>query len=680
MTADQDTTPADRTWTSASDESSQSRPFLRIVVAALIGLAAAVIIWIIVPYYEEVIGIGGISGSYMPAVVLFLTLGLVLGVNPLARRFRPHFALNISQLAMIVGIMLVACSISMQGLLALLPYCLAKTVRTVRDNKPLAEVWVEMDLPESLFPDPVEYGADTPASDAFMTTLRADESIPWAAWVGPLLSWGVFMFFCWLLMVGLAMIVLPQWQRNERLPFPLLTIQQSLIETPEPGHLFAPMFRQRSMWIAALLVFGVHLLAGSKVYHPDAVPAIPFSWNLGSLFTEGPLRYLPGHIKANHIYFVYIGVAYFMPTRISFSIWFFELAYGLYAAIGQAYFPPYQAGTVMEHRTGTAIGLTLGILWLGRAHWKHVFVCMVRRPSDDAQRANRQAGLMFVAGSVGMFGWLCWMGVPWAWSIAFVAVGFMVSLLITRIFAETGMPFMRISCAYPTLMIKMAPMSWLSPVTLVFATVITTLFNVASRVNVTTMAAQALALDKTAPPRRQGGSAWMLVGVLVLGLVICGASHLFYAYHHSSTLDGRTQPLGEWGSRRFTPAYKDLEAWRNGQVNRPIYNQPGHIAFGAGLAAALQWASVHMPRWPFHPIGLLMVASWYTMETWVTIFFGWLVKLLILRFGGARLYRAARPIFMGLIIGDVFAVAFWGLVPLVLVKLGFSYLPVQVHP
>ena len=36
-----------------------------------------------------------------------------------------------------------------------------------------------------------------------------------------------------------------------------------------------------------------------------------------------------------------------------------------------------------------------------------------------------------------------------------------------------------------------------------------------------------------------------------------------------------------------------------------------------------------------------------------SIFIGWLLKILILRYGGARLFRQVTPFFLGLIVGDV---------------------------
>ena len=116
-------------------------------------------------------------------------------------------------------------------------------------------------------------------------------------------------------------------------------------------------------------------------------------------------------------------------------------------------------------------------------------------------------------------------------------------------------------------------------------------------------------------------------------------------------------------------------------AQRP-YNQVGHIAFGAALAGVLEWACLTMPTWPLHPIGLLMVVTFYSGAAWASVFLGWLIKVLLVRYGGARLYRAARPFFLGLIMGEVFAAIFWCLVPVVRVYLLgiMEYITLPIQP
>lgn len=59
----------------------------------------------------------------------------------------------------------------------------------------------------------------------------------------------------------------------------------------------------------------------------------------------------------------------------------------------------------------------------------------------------------------------------------------------------------------------------------------------------------------------------------------------------------------------------------------------------------------------------------------------WLFKvLLILKYGGSRAYPLGRSIFIGLIVGEIFAAAFWGIVPTVLVLLGRPYEIVKILP
>jgi hypothetical protein len=111
-----------------------------------------------------------------------------------------------------------------------------------------------------------------------------------------------------------------------------------------------------------------------------------------------------------------------------------------------------------------------------------------------------------------------------------------------------------------------------------------------------------------------------------------------------------------------------------------VYNQVGHLGFGAILAVVLQWLCLTTPRWPLHPIGLIMNASFYANKAWASVLFGWLAKVLLVKYGGAKMYRAARPAFLGLIMGEVFAVVFWCIQPVIRVMLDLPHRVVEVVP
>jgi hypothetical protein len=59
---------------------------------------------------------------------------------------------------------------------------------------------------------------------------------------------------------------------------------------------------------------------------------------------------------------------------------------------------------------------------------------------------------------------------------------------------------------------------------------------------------------------------------------------------------------------------------------------------------------------------------------------GWAIKMLIIRFGGVGLFVAARPIFIGLIVGEALAAGLWMSATLVMAWLGFEYRVVNLLP
>ena len=63
--------------------------------------------------------------------------------------------------------------------------------------------------------------------------------------------------------------------------------------------------------------------------------------------------------------------------------------------------------------------------------------------------------------------------------------------------------------------------------------------------------------------------------------------------------------------------------------------------------------------WPVHPLGFA-TGTFYIMNwVWFSVFLAWLFKTIILKYGGASLYRKARPFFLGLIMGQFSVAGLW---------------------
>ena len=668
-------------------------PWTRTLVALAIGLIGSVFIWVVTPYVNFLIDTGLISDSFLPVSSLFVILVLLLLINPvlrligkLVRGDSRTLALDRRQLALVFSIVLMAAVVTSYGLLRHLPYSIAFNNTQINSNSALAKSVEKVGVPKSLFPDELGYGKDTSASNYFLRKLPPGEPIPWRKWTGPLASWGVMALFSMAMMVGLAMVVLPQWRHNERLAFPLLGLQQRLLESPEEGRLVAGLFRKKSFWIGAGLVVFLYCLQGANLYMPTKVPAIPLQWNLSNLFTEGALRHVDNSIKTNQIVFVIVGVTFFMPSRIGFSIVFFHLMYVAYAVVNKAYYPPYHGGAVDDQHTGSLVALAVGVLWLGRSQWARVFRAMFRRSRSDNDCYNRAAGWTFAIGFAGAAGWLMWVGVQPVAAVAFVAIGFVISLVIARLVAETGIPFMNIQCAGVHHLIRMLPVSWLSGPTVLFSMVPTLFFRDSSRISATGLGTHALGMDEDANPRRRARLAWTLLGVMMLGVVVCGAVHLYMNYNEDVSYAG-IAPINRTGQWRLSDAMgffqqhekieKDPDKDSFGEVP---YNRPAHMLGGAAAAGLLMWACLLWPSWPLHPIGLLMGGGYLPALGWPSILLGWVLKMMILHFGGARLYRKAAPFFLGLIVGQLLAAAIWAIIPSTLAAMGAEVLQMRVQP
>ena len=60
-----------------------------------------------------------------------------------------------------------------------------------------------------------------------------------------------------------------------------------------------------------------------------------------------------------------------------------------------------------------------------------------------------------------------------------------------------------------------------------------------------------------------------------------------------------------------------------------------------------------------HPAGFVIANGWLTGQIWFAVFLGWLAKFVIIRNGGMQLFLAARPFFIGLILGEATAAGTW---------------------
>ena len=165
---------------------------------------------------------------------------------------------------------------------------------------------------------------------------------------------------------------------------------------------------------------------------------------------------------------------------------------------------------------------------------------------------------------------------------------------------------------------------------------------------------------------RLGRSVLLCVAAIVVGLCIAVPVTLYFQYDRGlETVDSWTQlassypftnalaakrELAAAGTLAAAESRHGLERFRHLQPNRACL-----LGFLAGLGLVLLCAAgrVRYTRWPIHPVLFLI---WGTYPAWrfaPCFLLGWLLKGLVVRYGGSQLYRLLLPLFTGLIAGEI---------------------------
>ena len=146
----------------------------------------------------------------------------------------------------------------------------------------------------------------------------------------------------------------------------------------------------------------------------------------------------------------------------------------------------------------------------------------------------------------------------------------------------------------------------------------------------------------------------MSTGALLVAMGVAGAlgavaafwAILHCMYSHGATA-GMLGPAHWFGAEAWTRVEGFINAPKGPDGPR-IWGLAGGLAFAIGLATM----RLNLAWWPFHPVGYAISGSWSMDQLWFAMFLGWLAKAAILRYGGAKAYRPAVPLFVGLVVGE----------------------------
>ena len=625
--------------------------------ALLLGTTLSIIINIAFPYALLAMHTAGMSSDYITAGAVFLFF-LVVGIaNPLLRLVRRSWGLTSAELVIIYVMMLMASAIPTWGLTAnLIPMLPALHYYATPENN-----WSDLLHP---FVTSWLVPTDDMAIRYFFEGLPQGQSIPWGAWFVPLTAWCSFMIAIYLMMISLTVILRRQWVDYDRLNFPLVQLPMEMVDTGSRDDIVSPFLKNPLMWAGFVIPFLTLSTLGLNHYFPF-IPELEFSHYL---FVR-PLS------QALHFFvsFTVMGLAYFLSLDVGMSIWLFHLLtkvqMGVENVVGYSLTGRHElftegSLTVAHQGMGAMIALVVIGLWTSRSHLRDVVNRVLRRGRqiDDSDEilSYRQAAIILCCATLFALIWLVATGIPLLVALLFLLVAFAIFYGLSRIVAEGGLGFARAQMTAQPFIINSLGTGVVGSAGIVsLALSYGWAGDLRTMVMASSINSQKIA-DAGAVRRRP------LFWAMMLAIVVSLAGSMWVMIWMGYEYGGIN--LHWWFYNRLGQLIFDDAAHK---IANPI--GPGvdigvvgprylFTGIGGGAMAVLMYLRHRFLWWPVHYLGFPIGATYMISSTWFSIFIGWTLKVLILKYGGVPLYRRLRPFFLGLILGQISCSGFWTLV------------------
>jgi hypothetical protein len=496
--------------------------------------------------------------------------------------------------------------------------------------------------------------------------------VPWHLWIVPCLCWLGFFLALWWCLASLMGLLYHAWADDERLSFPLVALPLEMSQTDAQG---PPFFRNPLMWSGFALAAVYNLINIAHALAP-AFPAIGKQFDLSPLFNSPPwseMKPLIFHIRPE-----LIGLGFLVSTEISLTVWVSYFVLKLAAVFGVAHgASPGLLPYFQEEGIGAYMVLAVLLMWLARRRLKEAWRAAWHKekgaevkgvglkdgestvPSTIVNTRYRRLWLGFFGGFLITWGYMWVAGMGWWIALAYLALVVAVAMVYGRLRAEAGVPLIWLfpyqqQKAFFLYTFGSAPFARNSPSTLT----IWALFVFLARgyfPEMTGYQIESLEIAHRVKIRTAKLFQFLALAVVV-GIILGWYNHLVPYYQH-----GVVQLRGEiWGQWLTEPEYSAATGYMK-TPKLPDIPRIYATVIGALIAFLLWWCRIRFTGFWFHPIGYVMTCS-YGSLIWGPFLVVWIIKSLVLRYGGMSLYRRLIPFFLGLALGH-FAVAgiLWGL-------------------
>lgn len=507
--------------------------------------------------------------------------------------------------------------------------------------------------------------------------------VPWGKVIPPFAYWLIFILSVYLALISLAKIFFTQWAKYERLQFPLASIpQEALGDIVEGENNEVPDLRiwKNPYFIVGFLIAGICIVLSSFKGLNFHLMIDVRDYVEGTIF-EG----LKDAKIQFYIFFVLLGVAYIVPSEISFSVWFFGLVFVLevllaiwfgfgqsFGSFGTDYFT--QISFYNAQALGGVIVFSSFALWNVR-HYMLAVVYKVlglkpKSVSEEIVRENTLASGLFIIAGLGIFSFMLWLNISFWWAVVYCSMTLLFTITAMRVASECGIiGFQNLAAGGNHLAANVIGIKNLGVTSFINIIIIQMVFFFDTKAY---LAPNAMVAQKIQD--ESGASKKIFWSAIFVAILLALISSFWYCI--SLVYSEGSKNLESWYYQSIPKMSFDVAVqFIKSSANEPMVNingaTAGFIIFGMVFMSALLFARTKW-FWVPHPVGFLLWISHAETKYFLFCFFlGWCIKYVVVKFGTKETIDNMKKWAIGLILGHITAIIIIGMLKL------FNNLPVE---
>lgn len=610
--------------------------------------------------YVDPIFLNGLTADFVGGFAILSLFIFILFINPILLSINKNLGLCQSEILFVFIMCLTACVIPSWGLMAnLIPIISGLKYFASPENR-----WSEIVLPHIkrfIIPQNLE-------KIKMFFEGAGGANYPYVEWLTPLIFWFIFYLIFSFLSICIAVILRKQWVEREKLIFPIAILPVEITKKYDEKGKVPDIFKNPIFWFGFSIPFFYILFTNLRHFFPF-LPSI-ILWKEIDIFR-----------RTTYLLFVLswpiLGFSYFVNLNILFSLWVFHIILkiqtgwfnitGFSLPGGTECFDGSSAMTTYQG-AGAVIVFFIFLVWQARSHLKDIFKKSIfnlpQIDDKDEILSYRVCFWGFLISTILFLFLLILMGMNFLTSLVFYFYTLATFVVLNRIICQAGLGFARSQCSPESFV------SYTLPPNLIGETGYTAIglqYPYAGDIRTTILTSTQNSLKIKENIRiKPVYIFWAILISITLSFFISAFSHLTNGFKigalnkHPWFFQIFPQVVGNFISDKI----------KNPPAREIILSRWLFTGIGAGIMSFLIFMTNRFFWWPLHYIGFPICDSLPIDRGWFSIFLAWLIKLIVLKYGGVHLYRKLMPFFIGIIVGSVIGVGFGMLIAVMTNNIG----------